>query len=168
LQGAQGATGATGPTGPQGVQGVGLGWGFFYTPFAAPGTPVPPGGTVNLTVPDPNSTAGFNLVGGGVQVPNNGIYLIYYQLAVPNAGVASSIALVGSSTNGIIDGSAFANALDTEVIPGSIIIPLRAGEIVTIINNNLVSPFTPVITGTAATATVNFVEMTIMLLLITP
>lgn len=165
VTGPTGLFGPTGPTGPIGTPGIILGWAFASQTPPFRGVIVPPGGVINLNVFDGNSTTGFAPSAGGIQVPSNGIYLIYYTVTTPPS---QNIALFGSVQNAFIDASGFCN-ISGNIISGQVIVPLSAGETVFILNANIQQNLTTNVTGvTALNGPINSAEMTIWLLEITP
>lgn len=170
--GCRGCPGPTGPRGPTGGVGTVLGWAYARQNPPLTATPVAPGQAVPLNILE-SATPGFVLVNNGtllpsgIQVPVDGIYLIYYQVlpdTIPvnqGADLPTNLVLAGS-ISGVIDESAFGNILNQTVVIGQVIVPLKATEIVSIVNNNTTFPF--VAYNAVSTPPSNGAEMTIWLL----
>lgn len=144
LIGPTGNQGAQGPQGPQGPSGLILEYAIARTEERTT-TPVAAGGIFPLTSlePTPLQSGGYVLLpNGAVQIPNAGVYLIYYQVTVQTG---SSIAL---RINGVTVpvSTVYSARNNNSRANGSVIINLAAaGSNIAIINNN----------ATVATNTVN-------------
>lgn len=160
--GSLGCPGATGTSGTPGTTGIVLGW--AYARQTSPDA-VGAGQPVILDTFDPNSTSDFILIGGGIQVPVNGVYLIYYQVLADGHGLLTNIALKGS-LHGVFEESASFNGQDQTIVIAQVIVSLNANELVTIINDNSSHPFSTITTGASPStgSIVNSAEMTIWLL----
>lgn len=145
--GPTGATGATGPIGPTGATGATgpaavLDYAYFFTVTAQ--AAIPGGGTVDMTVIDPDQSGGFSLVGGGAQVPTAGVYLITYQGAVSATSVGLGISINGGlALPGSVTGSFAANSF----VDGTILERLSAGDIVTVVNAMTATAVTTVVSA---------------------
>jgi hypothetical protein len=140
-----------------GTDAVFLGYAYLSSTTAQAG--IQSGNVVNLNNMNANSPAGaFLQSGGGVQVTAAGTYQIYYQV-MPNQ--IGSAVLFSSVTSAAIAGSAFGNASSNTLISGNVIVPLSAGEVVTIVNNSASQTYTTVPTG-SSTVPVAAVEMVIV------
>lgn len=139
-----GPTGNFGPTGPQGEAGtIGEVAGFAVARSEVVNVSHPPGDIIpvdSLAISSP----GFVLIqtgtlNGSVIVPLTGTYLIYFQVHSLEPG---SIAL---EQNGIttIPSSVYSTGLNNQLIAGSVIVNLNAGDIIAIINNSPANTITP-------------------------
>jgi Collagen triple helix repeat (20 copies) len=160
--------GATGPTGVQGSQGAPgpsqMVVGYAYARTEGPNFNAKPGVIIPLDSLETHS-AGFALsVDGRVQVPFNGIYLIYYQIMSTGS---ISAALQGSQT-GVIGSGVFANQQNDSVIAGSTVTHLMAEELVGMINNDTNNTLTTATSGTVPINKPTTVAMTIVCLVQTP
>lgn len=132
LEGPLGPTGATGPTGPSGVV---PGFAYYYTSTVQQNIETD---DIILLESFQNAVGGFGLSdgviiepGGGVIIPADGLYEVYYQVLSTRD---SSGILVGTET-GVITSSAFGSVNGNDYITGTVLVFLKQGEILTIRSN---------------------------------
>jgi hypothetical protein len=144
-----GPTGSLGVTGPTGPQGVSPGFAYFYNETLQ--SDIASNDVINLTSMR-NSIGGFTLSTtpvGGIVIPANGIYEIYYQVM---ADQPSSAILTGT-LSGVLGLTAFGSDKGSDYINGTVIVFLQAGEVLTI-NSNSTNSFSTTQSSNALRSTV--------------
>ena len=121
--------GATGAKGVTGATGGGNSSSYAYAYYDDVQIGIKPGSEIPLMVLNSNQSGNYSLYGGGLIVPDSGVFLITFRVLTPDSA-SVEVSLNGST----IPQSNFGNNITGGVISGSLIANLTAGDLVTLTN----------------------------------